>query len=225
MATNQMTTNKVLRNKTNWRTLHFYQKADTLYQLTVAFCKRFLPSYGDRTVDQMIQAARSGKQNIVEGCEDGLTSTEMEIKLINVARSSLQELREDYEDYLHTHHLPCWTVAHPRYDKMLAFCREHNSYEHYDAHVANLSDEDLANMAITLCRFTDKMITTYLLFLEKRFVTEGGIKERMHAARTGYRQQQEQRMQGMQRELEQLRHALQQKDVEILRLREIIGLA
>ena len=129
MATNQMTTNKVLRNKTNWRTLHFYQKADTLYQLTVAFCKRFLPPYGDRTVDQMIQAARSGKQNIVEGCEDGLTSTEMEIKLINVARSSLQELREDYEDYLHTHHLPYWTDAHPRYDKMLAFCREHNSYE------------------------------------------------------------------------------------------------
>jgi Tfp pilus assembly protein FimV len=69
------------------------------------------------------------------------------------------------------------------------------------------------------------MITTYLLFLEKRFVTKGGIKERMHAARTGYRQQQDQRMQNLQRELEQLRHALQQKDAEILRLREIIGLA
>ena len=80
-------------------------------------------------------------------------------------------------------------------------------------------------MAITLCRFTDKMITNYLLFLEKRFVTEGGIKERMHAARTGYRQQQDQRMQNLQRELEQLRHALQQKDAEIRRLREIIGLA
>ena len=80
-------------------------------------------------------------------------------------------------------------------------------------------------MAITLCRFTDKMITNYVLFLEKRFVTEGGIKERMHAARTGYRQQQDQRMQNLQRELEQLRHALQQKDAEIRRLREIIGLA
>ena len=218
------TTAKVLREKANWRTLHFYQKADTLYQLTVAFCKRFLPPYGDRTVDQMIQAARSGKQNIVEGCEDGLTSTEMEMKLINVARSSLQELREDYEDYLHTHHLPLWDSAHPRYNRMLAFCREHNTFDYYEAHVTILAAEDLANLAITLCRFTDKMITTYLLFLEKRFITEGGIKERMHAARTGYRQQQDQHMQSMQREIEQLRHALQQKEAEILRLHEIIGL-
>ena len=80
-------------------------------------------------------------------------------------------------------------------------------------------------MAITLCRFTDKMITTYLHYLEKRFIQEGGIKERMHAARTGYRQQQDQRMQTMRTELEQLRHVLQQKDAEIRRLREIIGLA
>ena len=89
MATTSAPSAQVLRKKANWRTLHFYQKADTLYQLTVVFCKRFLPPYGDRTVDKMIQAARSGKQNIVEGCEDGMTSTEMEIKLINVARSSL----------------------------------------------------------------------------------------------------------------------------------------
>ena len=225
MATTSAPSAQVLRKKANWRTLHFYQKADTLYQLTVVFCKRFLPPYGDRTVDQMIQAARSGKQNIVEGCEDGMTSTEMEIKLINVARSSLQELREDYEDYLHTRHLPLWNVMHPRYDRMLAFCREHNSYDHYEAYVTSLSDENLANLSITLCRFTDKMITTYLQYLERRFVTEGGIKERMHAARTGYRQQQDQRMQSMQRELEQLRQALQQKDAEIQRLREIIGLS
>ena len=224
MATNQTTNSKVLREKANWRTLHFYQKADSIYQLTVVFCKRFLPPYGDRTVDQMIQAARSGKQNIVEGCEDGLTSTEMEIKLINVARSSLQELREDYEDYLHTHHLPLWNVAHPRYDKMLTFCREHKSYDHYEAHVTSLSDEGLANLAITLCRFTDRMITIYLQYLEKRFVTEGGIRERMHAARTGYRQQQDQRMQSILREIEQLRHALEQKDAEILHLRELLGL-
>ncbi len=219
------TTPTVLRKKANWRTLHFYHKADTLYQLTVAFCKRFLPPYGDRTVDQMIQAARSGKQNIVEGCEDGMTSTEMEIKLINVSRSSLQELREDYEDYLNTRQLALWDAQHPRYDRMLQFCRTYNSYDHYEPHIYALDDEALANMAITLCRFTDKMITNYLLFLEKRFVTEGGIKERMHAARTGYRQQQDQRMQNLQRELEQLRHALQQKDAEIRRLREIIGLA
>jgi len=225
MAITTDPSSQVLRKKTNWRTLRFYQKADTLYQLTVIFCKRFLPPYGDRTVDQMIQAARSGKQNIVEGCEDGMTSTEMELKLINVARSSLQELREDYEDYLHTHQIPRWNSMHPRYNRMLAFCREHNTYDHYDAYVTSLTAEELANLAITLCHITDKMITTYLQYLERLFITEGGIKERMHAARTGYRQQQDQRMQSMQRELEQLRCALQQKDAEIQHLREILGLA
>ena len=68
---------KVLRKASNWKELYFYQKANTLYQLTFAFCERFLPKYGDRTVDQMVQAARSGKQNIIEGSEDGKTSTEM----------------------------------------------------------------------------------------------------------------------------------------------------
>ena len=219
------TTTKVLRATNNWRQLHFYHKADTLYQLTVIFCQRFLPRYGDRTVDQMVQAARSGKQNIVEGCEDGMTSTEMEIKLINVSRSSLQELREDYEDYLHTRQLTLWDAHHPRYDRMLAFCREHNTFDHYATLAQRLSDEALANMAITICRFADKMSTNYLQMLEKRFVTEGGIKERMHAARTGYRQQQEQRMQSMQREIEQLRHALLEKEAEIHRLCEILVLA
>jgi four helix bundle suffix protein len=218
------TTPTVLRKKSNWRTLHFYHKADTLYQLTIVFCKRFLPSYGDRTVDQMVQAARSGKQNIVEGCEDGLTSTEMEIKLINVARSSLQELREDYEDYLNTHHLSTWDAQHPRYDRMLQFCRTYNSYDHYVTHVYSLGDEALANVAITLCRFTDKMITTYLQYLEKRFIEEGGIKERMHAARSGFRQLEEQRIHHLQSQIAQLQQALLEKDEEIQRLREILGL-
>lgn len=65
-----------LRKNLPWKTLHFYKKSDLLYQMTSVFCKRFLPAYGDRTVDQMIQAARSGKQNIIEGTEDGMTSTE-----------------------------------------------------------------------------------------------------------------------------------------------------
>ena len=73
---------KVLRKASNWKELYFYQKANTLYQLTFVFCERFLPKYGDRTVDQMVQAARSGKQNIIEGSEDGKTSTEMELKLL-----------------------------------------------------------------------------------------------------------------------------------------------
>ena len=83
----------VIRKYKDYKELFFYQKTDTIYQLTYIFCTRFLPKYGDRTVDQMVQAARSGKQNIVEGIEDGNTSSEMELKLLNVARASVQELR------------------------------------------------------------------------------------------------------------------------------------
>ena len=79
--------NHFLRRQANWEELYFYKKTDVLYQLTFAFTKRFL-KMGDRTIDQMVQAARSGKQNIAEGCADGVSSTEMEIKLINVARAS-----------------------------------------------------------------------------------------------------------------------------------------
>ena len=89
----------VLRKQPNWEGLYFYQKSNVLYQLTFVFTKRFL-TRGDRTIDQMVQAARSGKQNIVEGSADGVTSMEMELKLLNVARSSIKELKEDYEDYI-----------------------------------------------------------------------------------------------------------------------------
>ena len=108
------TAKDVLRRNTIYTELHFYQKTDVIFQLTYIFCKRFLPKYGDRTVDQMVQAARSSKQNIVEGIEDGSTSTEMELKLLNVARGSLRELREDYDDYVHTRGLTCWGKDHPR---------------------------------------------------------------------------------------------------------------
>ena len=79
----------IFRKVPKWQDLWFYQKSEVLYQMTYIFCERFLPQYGDRTVDQMVQAARSGKQNIVEGSEDGKTSTEMELKLLNVARASI----------------------------------------------------------------------------------------------------------------------------------------
>ena len=214
---------KILRKPTNWRELYFYQKADALYQLTAVFCKRFFPPYGDRTVDQMMQAARSGKQNIVEGIEDGMTSSEMEIKLINVSRSSLQELREDYEDYLKVHDLVQWDAQHPRYDKMLEYSREHNEYEHFEKLAETMDDEGLANMAITLCHLTDKMICSYLEHLEKRFVKEGGIKERMHAARTGYRQQQDQHTRSLQQELIQMKQQLLEKEAEIAALKRRLG--
>ena len=188
-----------------WKDLFFYRKSDAVYQLTVEFCKRYLPTYGDRTVDQMVQAARSGKQNIVEGSEDGQTSSEMEIKLLNVARGSLQELRADYQDYLNTHYLKVWTADSERQQRLRDFCHSHNDYDAYAPLVSKMNDEEMANLLLTLCHQTDKMMCAYIEKLEHRFVTEGGIKERMYAARTGYRQQQEAYMRSLEAENQQLK--------------------
>ena len=194
------TKGKVLKKAVVWKDLYFYRKSDTLFQLTVEFCHRFLPAYGDRTVDQMLQAARSGKQNIVEGSEDGQTSSEMEIKLLNIARGSLQELRADYNDYLNTRHLTSWPANSERQQRLREFCHSHNDYSDYEPFVNKMSDEEMANMALTLCHQTDKMMCAYIEKLEKQFVTEGGIKERMYAARTGYRQEQDARMKALEAE-------------------------
>ncbi len=180
----------ILKPETRWDSLYYYRKSNVLYQMTVAFCRRFLPKHGDRTVDQMVQAARSGKQNIVEGLADGVTSTEMELKLLNVARASLKELKEDYADYLSARGLAPWKAGHPRYDALLAFCRTHNDLPEYEPHFAKWIDEEFANCALTLCHMVDKMMTTTLESKQRNFEENGGIRERMTAARRGRRQSQ-----------------------------------
>lgn len=196
---------RVLQNEVPVRNLYFYQKTEVAYVLTFHFVKRFLPAKGDRTVDQMLQAARSGKQNIIEGLADGITSTEMQLKLLNIARSSLKELRTDYEDYLQTRHLTVWNTQHPRYDEMLQFCRNHNLVADYEPFFSKWNDEELCNIALTLLHMTDRMMKTYLTALDKQFVTQGGIKERMYAARTGYRKGQEEELKRLREENKHLR--------------------
>ena len=198
----------------NYKELHVYQKSEVLVLLTDVFCKRFLPLYGDRRVDQMNMAARCGKQNIVEGSEDGMTSTQMEINLLNVARSSIQELQRDYNDYLNRKNLPRWDKSHARYADMLTFCRQHNTFEEYKPLIDKISDEEFCNLALTLCHMVDKMMTTYLHKLEEQFVTEGGIKERMHAARTGYRQAEKERLHFLEREVLRLQNILQSHNID-----------
>ncbi len=180
----------ILKNQTKWEDLFYYRKSVVLYQMTVVFCRRFLPKHGDRTVDQMVQAARSGKQNIVEGLADGVTSTEMELKLLNVSRGSIKELKEDYVDYLVSHRLVRWEAGHERYNALLDFCRQHNDLVDYEPHFERWSDEEFANCAITLCHMVDKMLTSTLEKKEKDFTENGGIRERMTAARLGRRQTQ-----------------------------------
>ena len=222
---------KVLLKQTKWQDLYFYRKTDVLYQMTLVFCKRFLTAHGDRTVDQMTQAARSGKQNIVEGCADGVTSTEMQLRLLNVARASIQELQEDYHDYLKAHYRQPWQPEHPRYDTMLTFCREHNDLDDYLPFFERWTDEEMSNIGYTLCRMTDKMMTTYIEGLETQFVEQGGIKERMYAARTGYRQQQDllfrqqsAQIQEQQQQIQALQSQIQALKEENTLLREQIAL-
>ena len=142
-----------------------------------------------------------------------MTSSETEVKLVNVGRSSFQELQADYHDYLKKNNLPLWGKRHPRFQKMVDFCRRNNDFDAYKPLAETLSAEEFCNMAITLCHITDKMFSSYLKYLEKRFVEEGGIKERMHAARTGYRQQQD-------AELQQLRLLVPQLQAEIASLKK-----
>lgn len=211
---------RVLLEGANWKELRFYQKSETLYQMTFVFCERFLPKHGDRTVDQMVQAARSGKQNIIEGSEDGKTSTEMELRLLNVSRSSIHELREDYKDYLLTRKLALWDKQHPRYAKMRDFTKEHNRLADYEPYFAKWSAEEMANIGYTLCCQIDVMMNGYLATLEERFRKEGGIKERMHRVRTGYRAEQDRKMREMETNIRWQEERIKQLEGELKRIKE-----
>ena len=198
----------IFRSVPKWQDLRFYQKSEVLYQMTYVFCERFLPKHGDRTVDQMVQAARSGKQNIVEGSEDGKTSTAMEVKLLNVARSSIGELRQDFDDFLKSRHLPIWTPVDERFQPMQDFTRQHNLLSEYEPYFQQWTAEEMANVGLTLCYQVDAMMNKYLKGVEEIFIKEGGVKERMHKARTGYRRQQDERLAELERTLPQLQQQL-----------------
>ena len=219
----------VLKQQANWDALFFYQKSDVIYQLTFAFCDRFIHLYKDRTRDQVIQAARSCKQNIVEGLADGVTSTEMQLKLLNVARASLKETREDFEDYIKSRHLLFYRKGEDRYDKMLSYCRYHNKLEDYEPFFSKWSDEEMCNCAITLCHMVDKMLMSFLAKLDREFVTEGGIKERMYKARTGYRQKQDERLKQLEEEnprlIKQILELKEQLEEQKKQLEDALSLA
>jgi four helix bundle suffix protein len=160
-----------------------FQKARIVYDGTVHFCARFLRK-SDRTYDQMIQAARSGKQNILEGSQASGTSKEMEIKLTNVARASLEELLEDYRDFLRSRHLEEWTKEH-RYTKRL---RQLNRQPgaNYDTFKKGIEHPDpaiAANLMIGMIKLANYLIDNQIRQLEQAFVKEGGLRERMTRAR------------------------------------------
>jgi four helix bundle suffix protein len=169
------------------RTLLSFQKAEIIYDITFRFAHKFL-SKGDRTVDQMIQAARSGKKNILEGSKAALTSTETEIKLTNVARASLEELLDDFLDFLRVRDLAIWDKdsKEARYVRQLGR-KTPQTYEDYREFVETRPPEVVANIALCRIHQTNYLIDQQRLRLEQDFVKKGGLRERMTRVRLQHR--------------------------------------
>lgn len=171
----------------DYQTLLSYQKTEVVYQITFRFCERFLRR-GDRTIDQMIQAARSGKQNIIEGSKAATTSKQMEIKLTNVARASLEELLEDYRDFLKARDMILWDKQSPQ----AAYVRKMGqttplSFETFRDIVQTRTADVVANVAICLIHQANYLLDRQLIKLERDFLKNGGLRERMTKARIDYR--------------------------------------
>ncbi|MDE6023007.1 MAG: four helix bundle suffix domain-containing protein [Muribaculaceae bacterium] len=178
--------NELLPRSGNYKKLLSYQKSDAIFQITYFFCTHFL-SKGDRTIDQMIQAARSGKQNIIEGCNASPTSSKTEIKLLNVAKASLKELVEDYEDYLKTRHHRQWESGSPEYEAMRKLGSAHNDANFYMHLIESRPPETIANIVIILINQTDYLLFRQLERLSTDFINNGGFSERMSLLRKKHR--------------------------------------
>ncbi|MDZ4205427.1 MAG: four helix bundle suffix domain-containing protein [Bacteroidales bacterium] len=166
-----------------YRNLITYQKSEIIYDGTIYFTKRFFKKY-DRTIDQMVQAARSGKQNIVEASMASGTSKEMEIKLTNVARASLEELLIDYKDFLRTNKLPIWDKDHQLALRFREINRTPNAtYETYIRAIEHVEPEICANSMLCLINIVSYLLSQQIKSLEQAFLKEGGLRERMTKAR------------------------------------------
>lgn len=193
-----------LPKKGNYRDLIAYQKAECVYDITFYFAHQYLDK-GDRTIDQMVQAARSGKQNIAEGSAASSTSSETELKLMNVAKASLHELLVDFEDFLRVRGLEQWPLNDRRTRAAQEFCSSHNTSSEYMALISTRSEEVTANIAITLIHQIDVVLRKLIERLEKDFVEQGGIRERMTAARLGFCQGQKEEIEKLKAENDRLR--------------------
>lgn len=180
----------ILTPRGDYKTLLSYQKSEVIYEITYRFCKRYL-SQGDRTIDQMVQAARSGKQNIIEGSKAAVTSKETEIKLTNVARASLEELLEDYRDFLRVRDMRLWDKG----CRETLYVRELSkktplTFDVFRGFVETRPAEVVANIAICLIHQANYLLDQQMKGLEKAFLKEGGLRERMTRARLQARDEQ-----------------------------------
>lgn len=166
-----------------YRKLKSYQMAEIVYDATVKFCNRFIDKRS-RTHDQMVQAARSGKQNIAEGSMASGTSKKIELKLIGIARASLEELLQDYEDYIRQNDLTLWGKDDERIRKIRQIgLQKDRSYKSYRTYIEEKDVETAANTIISLVHQTNYLLDQQLRKLEQDFLNEGGITERMYSLR------------------------------------------
>jgi len=179
--------NRLLPPRGDYHTLLSFKKAEIVYDLTFRFAHKHLDK-GNRTVDQMIQSARSGKKNILEGSKAGLTSKETEIKLTNVARASLEELLDYLEDYLRARDLKIWDKDSKEAQYVRRLGRKTpQTYEDYRRFVDTRPPEVVANIALCLIHQTNYLVDQQLRRLEKDFSEQGGLRERMTSARLKHR--------------------------------------
>ena len=178
---------RLLPPRGDYRTLLSFAKAEVIYDITFRFAHKFL-SRSDRTIDQMIQSARSGKKNILEGSKAALTSKETEIKLTNVGRASLEELLDDYRDYLRARDLAIWEKdsREAQYVRRLGY-RKPQIYELYREFVETRPPAVVANIAICLIHQANYLIDRQLIRLERDFLAQGGLRERMTRLRLVHR--------------------------------------
>ena len=177
---------RLVQTNRNYTSLLCYQKALVIYDMTYHFCERFLDKR-DRTYDQMLQAARSGKQNIVEGTVDKSSSYEMMIKLLNVSRGSHMELLEDFHDYLRVRKLRLWEAASKEVAAMRRLGTEHSESDFFINLAVTRGDETIANMIIVLLHQAETLTMRYIRHIEEDFREQGGIKEKMYAVRVNAR--------------------------------------
>ena len=176
---------KIILPHGGYKNLMSYQNAIIVHDLTVIFCEKYIDRFS-RTKDQMIQAARSGKQNIAEGSMASGTSKETEMKLVGVARASQEELLIDYQDFLRQHQLPLWGKDDDRVSKVrkMTYITD-RTYLIYESYMS--SSENAANVMICLIHQTNYLLDRLLQALERDFSKDGGLRERLFKARQNYR--------------------------------------
>lgn len=167
------------KHNKGYKSLPFFQQTEIIYDFTVEFCRKFI-DHRSRTHDQMVQATRSGKQNIAEGyLQKSLIGR---IKLLGVARGSLEELLNDYHDYLRQHSLLLWQLnsSEAKNVRKLVY-KGYKDYNDYKIYIH--SSETAANAIICLIHQTNRLIDYKLRWLEEQFIREGGFRENLFKKR------------------------------------------